>query len=162
MGALADAVRVLDDPKSTPDQISMVASRAKSRCGDAAHTLGRETIKLHGAIGFTDEYDVGLFLRRAMALARQQEMQALTKEYEALVVLAEAQIPSAIAAAFRDGQLHSRPTRRDYQPPRLRIHPELKSHSRPTEASGKSSAARVLEAWETEGGASFPSLPFRG
>ena len=100
--------------------------------------------------------------RRAMALARQQEMQALTKEYEALVVLAEAQIPSAIAAAFRDGQLHSRPTRRDYQPPRLRIHPELKSHSRPTEASGKSSAARVLEAWETEGGASFPSLPFRG
>ena len=68
MGALADAVRVLDDPKSTPDQISMAASRAKSRCGDAAHTLGRETIKLHGAIGFTDEYDVGLFLRRAMAL----------------------------------------------------------------------------------------------
>lgn len=68
IGALADAIRVLDDPKSTPDQLSMAASRAKSRCGDAAHTLGRETIKLHGAIGFTDEYDVGLYLRRAMAL----------------------------------------------------------------------------------------------
>jgi alkylation response protein AidB-like acyl-CoA dehydrogenase len=67
-GALADAIRTLDDAAATPDQISMAASRAKSRCGDAAHTIGRETIKLHGAIGFTDEYDVGLFLRRAMTL----------------------------------------------------------------------------------------------
>ncbi|MGC4074047.1 MAG: acyl-CoA dehydrogenase family protein [Nibricoccus sp.] len=67
IGALADAVRTFDDPASTPDQIgSMAASRASSRCGDAAHTIGRETIKLHGAIGYTDEYDVGLYLRRAM------------------------------------------------------------------------------------------------
>ncbi len=68
MVALADAVRTLDNPQATPDQVSMAASRAKSRLGDAAHTIGRETIKLHGAIGFTDEYDVGLYLRRAMAL----------------------------------------------------------------------------------------------
>jgi 3-oxochol-4-en-24-oyl-CoA dehydrogenase len=68
MVALADAVRTLDDPKATADEVSMAASRAKSRLGDAAHTIGRETIKLHGAIGFTDEYDVGLYLRRAMAL----------------------------------------------------------------------------------------------
>ena len=68
MVSLADAVRALDDPKTTADELSMAASRAKSRLGDAAHTIGRETIKLHGAIGFTDEYDVGLYLRRAMAL----------------------------------------------------------------------------------------------
>jgi alkylation response protein AidB-like acyl-CoA dehydrogenase len=68
LGALADAVRTLDNPQATPDQVSMAASRAKSRLGDAAHTIGREAIKLHGAIGFTDEYDVGLYLRRAMAL----------------------------------------------------------------------------------------------
>jgi 3-oxochol-4-en-24-oyl-CoA dehydrogenase len=68
MVALADAVKALDNPKATADQISMAASRAKSRLGDAAHTIGRECIKLHGAIGFTDEYDVGLYLRRAMAL----------------------------------------------------------------------------------------------
>lgn len=68
IGALADAIRTLDDPKSTADQVSMAASRAKSRLGDAAHTIGRESVKLHGAIGFTDEYDVGLYLRRAMAL----------------------------------------------------------------------------------------------
>lgn len=68
IGALADAIRTLNDPKASADALSMAASRAKSRCGDAAHTIGREAVKLHGAIGFTDEYDVGLFLRRAMAL----------------------------------------------------------------------------------------------
>ena len=52
VGALGDAVRALDDPDASADEISMIASRAKSRCGDAAHTIGRETIKLHGAIGY--------------------------------------------------------------------------------------------------------------
>ena len=69
LGALGDAVRALADPATSADDLSMIASRAKSRCGDAAHTIGRETIKLHGAIGFTDEYDVGLYLRKAMVLA---------------------------------------------------------------------------------------------
>jgi alkylation response protein AidB-like acyl-CoA dehydrogenase len=68
IGSLTDAVRTLDDPAAAPDQISMAAGRAKSRCGDAAHQICREAIKLHGAIGFTDEYDVGLYLRRAMTL----------------------------------------------------------------------------------------------
>ncbi len=35
-----------------------------------------------------------------MAIARQQEMAALTREHEALLVLAEARIPQAIATAF--------------------------------------------------------------
>jgi len=30
-----------------------------------------EEFELHGAIGYTDEYDVGLFLRKAMAVANQ-------------------------------------------------------------------------------------------
>jgi len=68
LGALSDAVHALDDSNASADEISMIASRAKSRCGDAAHTIGREAIKLHGAIGFTDEYDVGLYLRRAMTI----------------------------------------------------------------------------------------------
>ena len=52
--------------------------------------------------------------RRAMAVARQQEMIALTREREAEVVLAEAEIPRAVAAAFRTGQLRARrsPVRR--------------------------------------------------
>ncbi len=42
--------------------------------------------------------------RRAMALARLQEFVALERANEALVVLAEAQIPAAMADAYRDGQ----------------------------------------------------------
>lgn len=43
--------------------------------------------------------------RRAMAIAKEQEMKALTQQYRADVVLQEAKIPSAIAAAYRLGQL---------------------------------------------------------
>jgi len=45
------------------------ASRVKARCADAALKITRETIQLHGAIGFTDEYDAGLYLKRALTLA---------------------------------------------------------------------------------------------
>jgi uncharacterized protein YqfA (UPF0365 family) len=44
-------------------------------------------------------------VRRAEALAWQQEMKARVTERRAMLVLAEAGIPKAIASAFRDGQL---------------------------------------------------------
>ena len=43
--------------------------------------------------------------RRAAAMAREQEMAALVKENRAKVVLAEAEIPKAIASAFNSGNL---------------------------------------------------------
>jgi uncharacterized protein YqfA (UPF0365 family) len=43
--------------------------------------------------------------RRAMAVAREQEMKALLEENRAKVVLAEAEIPKAISEAFRGGNL---------------------------------------------------------
>ena len=43
--------------------------------------------------------------RRSMAIAREQEMQALVQENRAKVVLAEAEIPKAIADSFRSGNL---------------------------------------------------------
>jgi uncharacterized protein YqfA (UPF0365 family) len=43
--------------------------------------------------------------RRAMAVARAQEMMALVEENRAKVVLAEAEIPKAISQAFREGNL---------------------------------------------------------
>jgi alkylation response protein AidB-like acyl-CoA dehydrogenase len=46
-----------------------IASRVKARCADAALRITREAIQLHGAIGFTDEYDAGLYLKRALTLA---------------------------------------------------------------------------------------------
>jgi len=43
--------------------------------------------------------------RRAMAMAREQEMVALVQENRAKVVLAEAEIPKAMAESFRSGNL---------------------------------------------------------
>jgi len=43
--------------------------------------------------------------RRAMAIAREAEMRALVEENKAKLVLAEAQVPQAIADAFRSGNL---------------------------------------------------------
>ena len=43
--------------------------------------------------------------RRAMAVALEQEMKAKVRENEALVVLAQAEVPKAMAFAFREGRL---------------------------------------------------------
>ena len=43
--------------------------------------------------------------RRAMAVAEEQEMTARTQETKATVVAAEAEVPKAMAQAFRDGNL---------------------------------------------------------
>lgn len=61
------AVQVLDE---NPDanRLAEVASRVKSRCSDAGLDLTRDCIRLHGAIGFTDDYDAGLHLQRALVL----------------------------------------------------------------------------------------------
>lgn len=50
--------------------------------------------------------------RRAMAVALEQEMKALTQQYRADVVLAEALIPQAIAEAYRAGHLRTSNPRR--------------------------------------------------
>ena len=91
--------------------------------------------------------------RRAMAIAREQEMIALTRENQAAVVLAEADIPPAIAMAFRAGQFRARRqgVRHGEQPaksklPAIRISPE-------TRAAAVSRSSRGVESWETEGGA---------
>lgn len=46
-----------------------IASRVKARCSEAGLRIAREAIQIHGAIGFTDEYDAGLYLKRALVLA---------------------------------------------------------------------------------------------
>jgi uncharacterized protein YqfA (UPF0365 family) len=45
--------------------------------------------------------------RRAIAVAMEQEMRALTVENQAHVVLAEAEVPQAMAAAYRNGSLRA-------------------------------------------------------
>jgi alkylation response protein AidB-like acyl-CoA dehydrogenase len=68
IGAVADAVRALDAGVGERER-AVAVSRAKSRCADAALLVTRECIKLHGAIGFADECDIGLFLQRALVLS---------------------------------------------------------------------------------------------
>jgi alkylation response protein AidB-like acyl-CoA dehydrogenase len=46
-------------------------SRAKVRATSASMLVTRQAIQLHGGIGFTDEHDIGLYLRKAMVVAPQ-------------------------------------------------------------------------------------------
>jgi alkylation response protein AidB-like acyl-CoA dehydrogenase len=46
-----------------------IASRAKARAVTAAKKITRDAIQLHGAVGYTDEFDIGLYLNRALVLS---------------------------------------------------------------------------------------------
>lgn len=45
------------------------ASRAKARLSSAALTVAKEAIQMHGGIGYTDEHEIGLYLKRALTLS---------------------------------------------------------------------------------------------
>lgn len=47
---------------------AVAASQVKARCSDAALKIGKEAIQLHGGIGYTDEANIGLYLKKAMYL----------------------------------------------------------------------------------------------
>jgi alkylation response protein AidB-like acyl-CoA dehydrogenase len=46
-----------------------LAVAAKAKASDEALAVTKACIQLHGAIGFTDEHDIGLYLKRAMLLS---------------------------------------------------------------------------------------------
>ncbi len=48
---------------------AVLASRVKARCAHAALLITREAIQMHGAMGFTDACDVGLYVRRTLVLS---------------------------------------------------------------------------------------------
>ena len=43
---------------------------AKAKADAAAHRTGRAALQCHGAIGYTTEYDLHLYMKRSWALAR--------------------------------------------------------------------------------------------
>jgi alkylation response protein AidB-like acyl-CoA dehydrogenase len=63
------AAAVTLDGGAAPALRQAVVSRAKARASEAAMTVTKQCIQLHGGIGYTDAYDVGLFLRKAMVLS---------------------------------------------------------------------------------------------
>ena len=43
-------------------------SRALARVSDTAMLIAREAVQMHGAIGITDEHDIGLFCRKILTI----------------------------------------------------------------------------------------------
>ena len=66
--AVVTAAAAALDNATTPAQCRGTVSRAKVRASDAAMVVTRTCIQLHGGIGYTDAYDIGLFLRKVMVL----------------------------------------------------------------------------------------------
>ncbi|MCC6532049.1 MAG: acyl-CoA dehydrogenase family protein [Burkholderiales bacterium] len=64
---LDDALAAIDERPDDPATAAQV-SRAKARCSDAASLITRQAIQMHGAIGFTEDSDVGLYVKRALTL----------------------------------------------------------------------------------------------
>jgi len=67
--ASVEAAAITLDSGASPALCQAVVSRAKARASDAAIIVTKQCIQLHGGIGYTDDYDVGLFLRKAMVMA---------------------------------------------------------------------------------------------
>ncbi|WP_199087328.1 acyl-CoA dehydrogenase family protein [Bosea sp. ASV33] len=65
--SIEDAAAIMDEGQGPAAKAA--SSRAKARASDAALIVTRQAIQLHGGIGYTDEHDIGLFLRKAMVLA---------------------------------------------------------------------------------------------
>ena len=66
--AAAAVVNAVEAQNGDPRDARLAILAAKARAGDAAVSICRRAIHLHGAMGFTDECDIGLYLKRALTL----------------------------------------------------------------------------------------------
>ena len=65
--AVVNATETLLGPGGKAAALAVLA--AKARAGDAAVTVTRRAIHLYGAMGFTDECDIGHYMKRSVALS---------------------------------------------------------------------------------------------
>ena len=63
--AVEGALEAIDAGRSDVDQ---AVSLSKAIAGDTLRLVSREMVQLHGGVGMTDEYDAGLYLKRAAVL----------------------------------------------------------------------------------------------
>ena len=63
--AVVKAAQLLD---AGSEQADLMASVAKAKVAKAAGLAVREGVQMHGGIGMTDEYDIGLYMKRDRAL----------------------------------------------------------------------------------------------
>ena len=50
-----------------------MASLAKFKAGETNHLVTNEAVQMHGGVGVTDEYDVGLYLKEPELLSKYLE-----------------------------------------------------------------------------------------
>ena len=65
-----EALTALDD-ESSCSKVAQLASLTKCKTGETLKLVSREALQMHGGVGMTDEFDIGLFLKRA-AVCEQQ------------------------------------------------------------------------------------------
>ena len=68
--ALAEALSTLGPSahRTFASTLRQAASRVKFRCAEAALQATQFAVQMHGAVGFTDECDIGLYYKRALHL----------------------------------------------------------------------------------------------
>jgi len=64
--AVLKAQQLLDEGS---DKAELMVAVAKAKTGQAVGLAVREGVQMHGGIGMTDEYDIGLYMKRDRALA---------------------------------------------------------------------------------------------
>ena len=57
-------LKALQDLDSAFGMASVTCSLAKAKAGEVAKLASQEAIQMHGGIGMTDEYDIGLYMKR--------------------------------------------------------------------------------------------------
>ena len=57
-----EAITAFDEGSN---DIQRVVSLAKSKIGEAFFNISNESVQMHGGVGVTDEYDIGLYMKRA-------------------------------------------------------------------------------------------------
>jgi len=62
------ALQAIDE---NSDQLPLLASLAKAKCGQTAKLATAEGIQMHGGIGMTDAFEIGFFIKRWRALNQQ-------------------------------------------------------------------------------------------
>lgn len=66
--SLEEACRLADEG-AKGSVLAGLAARVKARASSAALQATKDAVQFHGAMGYTDECDVGLYLKRALTLA---------------------------------------------------------------------------------------------
>lgn len=61
-------LKALQAVDADAEDLSLLASAAKAKLCEVAFTASNEGVQMHGGVGMTDEYDIGLFLKRARVL----------------------------------------------------------------------------------------------